>query len=143
MSANIVVEPLRGPGLLLLDVATGQLRPAPAQARKQGNLAQAEGHTFALYADAGVLYFQWDDHRWPILSPDVRVRYAHDLARKTTTFAVNDRVLEYPAWWRDDPQFEPLHPEADEDFDPLGYYAALKREPERLERLLRRWSGAA
>ena len=143
MSQHVIVEPLRGPaGLLALDTAAGTATPVDpaAPAVKQGNATRVSGHTFALYADGGMLWFQWDTRRWPFLADDLAVRYAHDLVARTTTFAVGDQSVTYPAWWRDDPLFDPLIPERDEEEDDLGYYAALRREPERLRRLLARWS---
>jgi len=141
--STIVVEPLHGDGMLLLDTASGRTAPAPADARKRGSVTQLEGHTFALYADGGVLYFQWDERRWPFAADAVHVRYGHDLQRKTSTFSVNERHIEYPAWWADDPHHEPLVPELDPDYDDLAWFAALKRDPERLAKLLQRWSAAA
>lgn len=135
----VVVEPLHGDGLLLLDPASGRTSPAPANARKQGSVTEFEGHVFALYAEGGGLVFQWDEQRWPFASDAVRVRYGHDPARKTTSFSVNERSIEYPAWWADDPQHDPVVPELDPDYDDLAWFAALKRDPGRLATLLKRW----
>ena len=146
MNQTVVVEPLSGTSsLVALDVATGRAVPVdPAvPAIKQGNATSVDGHTFALYAEGGTLWFQWDAQRWPFLADDLPVRYSHDLANKTTTFAVGDQSITYEAWWSDDPLFDPLIPERDEEMDNLGYYYALKSEPERLQRLLTRWSGNA
>ena len=146
MSQQVIVDPLSGAsGLLALDTATGRATPLAAGTRavKQGNSTIVDGHTFALYAQDGTLWFQWDARRWPFLAEDLPVRYSHDLAHKTTTFSVADQSITYEAWWSDDPQFEPLIPERDEEMDNLGYYYALKREPQRLQRLLARWSGKA
>jgi hypothetical protein len=146
MNRPIIVGSLNeAPSLLALDTTTGQTVPAPdgARAIKQGNSTSVDGHTFALYAEGGTLWFQWDTRRWPFMAKDLPVRYSHDFTNKTTTFSVGDQSITYEAWWSDDPQFEPLIPERDEEMDNLGYYYALKREPERLQRLLSRWSGKA
>ncbi len=147
MNRSVVVASLSDSSdqLLSLDTATGQTTPvAPGtRAVKQGNSANVDGHVFALYAENGTLWFQWDARRWLFLADDLPVRYSHDLANKTTTFSVADQSITYEAWWSDDPLFDPLIPERDEEMDNLGYYYALKSEPERLQRLLARWSGKA
>jgi len=142
VSGVIVVEPLHGDGLLLLDTASGRTAPAPANACKQGSVTEVGGHVFALYADGGTLVFQWDDQRWLFASDSVRVRYGHDAARRTTAFSVNERAIEYPAWWADDPQHDLLVPELDPDHDDLAWFATLKRDPARLATLLQRWRAA-
>jgi hypothetical protein len=139
---GIVVEPLHGEGLLLLDAASGRMSPAPARSRKQGCATEVEGQTFALYADGGLLVLQWNDRRWPFAADAVHVRYGHDLSRKTTSFSVDERRVEYRAWWADDPRYDPLVPELDAEQDDLAWIAALKRDPGRMATLLKRWSAA-
>jgi hypothetical protein len=134
-----------GADAVLLDTASGRATPAGAAraSGEAGNMSTVAGHVFALYAEGPTLWFQWDDRRWPLAANDTRLAYRHDLARAVTIFSVNDRAVEYPAWWRGDPHFDPLVPERDEDEDYLGYVMAVKRDPALQKTLLDAWSGAA
>jgi hypothetical protein len=86
--------------------------------------ATIEGQAFALHADQGALWLQWNERRWPLAG--VRLTYGHDLAAETTTFTADGQAITYPAWWRGDPTFEPLIPEEDEMQDWLAYVMAVK-----------------
>src|SRR3954469_25182604 len=92
---------------LFLDVASGRSAPAgmSPDTRAHGTLASIEGQTFALYADQDVLWFQWNERRWPLAG--VSLAYGHDLDAATTTFTADDRAITYPAWCRGDPAYEP------------------------------------
>ncbi|MEP6506569.1 MAG: hypothetical protein ABJD97_24755, partial [Betaproteobacteria bacterium] len=135
----------RGPReALLLDIDTGRSRPAgvPASTRGHGTLAIVDGQAFALYADAGVLWFQWNEQRWPFASDDLCLAYGHDLATATTTFGANDRTIAYAAWWRDDPAFDARVPEQDAQQDYLAYVVATQRDPVLQQSLLAAWQSA-
>jgi hypothetical protein len=126
---------------VLFDTATGLAKPESAPHRKaQGNLKRMAGGICALYAEQGALYLQIDKKRWNLSDPSVAVSYGHDLASKTTVFAVGGTKLEYPAWWRDAPDFEPTLPERDADEDYLGYIYAVARQPELKAALLKSWA---
>ncbi len=140
MTRQIMVKNGRGPrAALLLDVDTGRVAPSglSPDTPGHGTAAVIEGQTFAVYADGGTLWLQWNDARWPLAAADVRLKYMHDLDAATTTFSVNDRSFTYPAWWRDDPAFEPLLPEEDEHHDYLAYVVAVKQDPSLQQSLLR------
>lgn len=127
----------------LLDIVTGELKAADQAAKPVGNCRVEAGHTYALYADGGVLYVQRDAQRWPIASPEVNMRYGHDLDKETTTFDLVGHSIAYPAWWKDDPTFEPAIPERDEEEDYLAYLVSVWQQPDLQETLLKAWSGAA
>ncbi len=143
MNRQVLVEHLRRDEVAWLDTTTGRTTSTvvPAGTRHRGNVTRVAGHTFALYADAGVLYFQWDERRWPFSPDGAPLMYVHDLDKKTTTFSVDGKSVEYPAWWRDDPLFDPLVPERDQEEDDLGYYAALQENIDLQEAMLKAWGG--
>ncbi len=143
MGRQILVKRSRGPReTLLLDVDTGRSVPSGAapDAKGHGTLAIVEGQLFALYADGGALWLQWNERRWPFASPALRLGYRHDMAAAETTFSANDRTITYPAWWRDDPTFDPLIPEQDALEDYLGYVVATQGDAQLQQSLLRAWS---
>ena len=114
-----------------LDVGTGRLAPSgmPDDTPGHGTALVVDGQAFALYADDGTLWLQWDATRWPVAEHGLELRYAHDLHAASTTFSVNGRAITYPAWWRGDPAFEPLWPEEDERHDWFAYVMAVKESP--------------
>jgi hypothetical protein len=95
--------------------------------KSNGNFYEFGEHTFALYVDFGILYFQWNDHRWDMTSSNLVIEYQHDFKMQTTMFAVNGLKIEYPAWWKNDPHFDPNLPELDEDEDYFGYIFSVKQ----------------
>jgi hypothetical protein len=140
MTRQILVKNGRGPrAALLLDVDTGRVSASglPPDTPGHGTVAAIEGQVFAVYADAGTLWLQWNDARWPLAAQDLRLNYVHDLDAATTTFSVNERAFTYAAWWRDDPAFDPLLPEEDEHHDYLAYVVAVKQDPSLQQALLR------
>jgi len=140
MTRQILLKNGRGPrAALLLDVDTGRVAPSglPPETPAHGTVAVIEGQTFALYPEAGTLWLQWNDTRWPLASDDVRLNYVHDLDAATTTFSVNDRSFTYPAWWRGDPTFDPLVPEEDEHHDYLAFVVSAKQDRSLQASLLR------
>lgn len=139
MTRQILVKNGRGPrAALLFDIDSGRIAPSglPPETPGHGTVAVIEGQAFGVYADGGTLWLQWNDERWPIASDQVRLNYVHDLDAATTTFSVNDRAFTYPAWWRDDPAFDPLLPEEDEHRDYLAYVVAVKGDPSLQKALL-------
>ena len=143
MSRQILLKRARGPReTLLFDVATGRSAPAgvPPDARAHGTQANVADQSFALYADEGALWLQWNERRWPLASQDLRLGYAHDLAAAVTTFTAGDRSIAYPAWWRGDPAFDPLIPEQDEQEDYLAYVVAVWGDEALQARLLEAWA---
>ncbi len=143
MSLRVLISLLGGEcPLSWLDIETGRLAPAETGTNR-GLASTTEGNTFAVYVSAGTVWFQWNDRRWPFTDDDLPVRYSHDLATKTTTFSVADQSITYEAWWSTDPVFNPMAPELDEYWDDLGYYYALKQEPERLREMVEHWSRQA
>ena len=141
MTRHILVNRVQGPPELgQLDVGSGRFAPVdPASApRTHGVLAILEGQTFAIYVDAGALWLQWNERRWPMA--EVALSYGHDLDAETTTFTAADRSITYPAWWRGDPTFEPLIPERDEAEDWLAYAMAVKADAALQAGLLRGWA---
>jgi hypothetical protein len=143
MPRQLLLKRARGPrGTLLFDVATGRTAPAGdvAGARAQGTQATVAEQSFALYAEQGELWFQWNERRWPLAAPDLQLSYAHDLAAAATTFTAGDRSITYPAWWRGDPAFDPLVPEQDEQEDYLAYVVAVWSDPLLQASLLDAWA---
>ena len=143
MPRQLLLKRARGPrGTLSFDVATGRTAPAGdvAGARAHGTQATVAEQSFALYADQGELWFQWNERRWPLASADLELTYAHDLAAAVTTFTAGDRSITYPAWWRGDPAFDPLVPEQDEQEDYLAYVVAVWSEPALQASLLDAWA---
>ncbi len=141
MTRNTFVKRVQGvpePGRL--DIDTGRFTPVdPASApRTHGTLAVVQGQTFALYVDAGTLWLQWNERRWPMA--DLALTYGHDLEAQTTTFAAADRSITYPAWWRGDPAFDPLIPEEDELHDWLAYAAVVHSDPDMQASMLKSWA---
>lgn len=136
----VAVEPLHGAGLLLLDTATGRLAEAEPGATKRGCVTVLEGRVFALYADEGALYFQWDEDRWPMGIAAPAMHHGQDMAARTSTFAVGDRCITYPAWWAGDATYDPLAGGPDADYDDLAWFADLSRDAPRLAALRARWS---
>jgi hypothetical protein len=114
-----------------LDIATGRLTLATGDAgARRGSASTIGDATFALYADAGTLWFQWNDRRWDLADPGLQLTYGHHLAQRTTTFTASDQSITYPAWWIDDPAFEPMIPEQDRQEDYLAYVVFLKDNPD-------------
>ena len=143
MPRQILLQRARGPReAVLLDIDGGRSAPtgAPPGTCAHGTLATVEGQTFALYADQDALWFQWNERRWPLDAAGLQLRYVHDLAAATTTFTANDRSITYPAWWRDDPAFDPLVPEQDELEDWLAYVVAVQSDPQLQASLLQSWA---
>ncbi|MES2742073.1 MAG: hypothetical protein V4754_14130 [Pseudomonadota bacterium] len=142
---EIMLSRVDGPGFVLFDRAFGDvLACGDTDCRKtRGNMHSVGGHTFALYADEGQLYFQWGGRRWNMRDPDVKIRYRHDVDAKSSVFSVNDTSLAYPAWWRDDPAFNPNIPECDEDEDYLAYIFSVKNNLELQKTLRRTWDDSA
>lgn len=127
---------------MLLDTATGAARSSgDAGGTPRGTMRILDGRLVALYAQGGRLYLQIGIERWDLGDPATRIRYGHDLNLKTTRFECNGFVLEYPAWWRDDPAYDPFEPELDEDEDYLGYVHAVFQQPALQANLIRAWSG--
>ncbi len=124
-----------------LDIATGQLTFASADAgASRGNASTIGDDTFALYADADALWFQWNDRRWQLADPGLKLMYGHHLSQRTTTFAANDQSITYPAWWIDDPAFEPMIPEQDRQEDYLAYVVFIKDNPDFQASMLSNWN---
>jgi len=143
MSRQILLKRARGPReTVLFDVATGRSAPAavPPDARMHGTQATVAEQSFALYADNGELWFQWNERRWALASPDLHLSYAHDVAAALTTFTAGDRSITYPAWWRGDPAFDLLVPEQDEQEDYLAYVVAVWSDPPLQARLRDAWA---
>ncbi len=142
---EIMLSRVDGRGFVLYDVESGRGRACgDADARKtQGNMHSVGGHTFALYADGGQLYFQWNRRRWNLRDPDLKIKYRHDFEAKSSVFSANDASLAYPAWWRDDPAFNPNIPEYDEDEDYLAYVFSVKNNLELQKALKRTWDDSA
>ena len=141
MPRHIFVKRVQGPLVTgRFDIDKGLFTPVDPTSviRTHGTLAIVQGNTFALYADAGTLWLQWNERRWPMA--DVDVMYEHDLDEQTTTFTVADRSVTYPAWWRGDPTFEPLIPEEDEVHDWLAYAAVVNSDKDMQARMLKSWS---
>jgi hypothetical protein len=146
MARQILLKRGRGPReALLLDIDTGRSMPAGVSAvtKGHGTLATVAGQTFALYADTGMLFFQWNERRWPLAAPDLRLGYSHDLQTQETTFSAADKAIAYPAWWRGDATFDPLVPERDAHEDYLAYVVATQADPAVQQSLLRAWNSVA
>lgn len=128
-----------------LNPADGKLTPAAGAASvvAQGNFEHVGEYTFCLYVERGRLYFQADQQRWDFQSPACKLMYRHDIDRQVTQFSVAGKTFEYPAWWRNDPRFEPCLPELDEENDYLGYIFALKDNERLQNRMIEVWGKAA
>lgn len=142
-TSEIVLNHIFGQrGRVLFDVKTGAVNPCPEAKlqRAKGNLHSVAGHTFALYVEEGTLYIQCGNRRWNIAAPDLSISYGHDFQKKTTTFAIEGTEIRYPAWWVDDPHFDPNIPERDEDEDYLGYIFSVRQQPKLQQTLITSWS---
>jgi hypothetical protein len=142
MPRQILLKRARGPReTVQFDIDSGRIAPSglSPDTRGHGTTASVEGQSFALYAEGGVLWFQWNERRWPLVSGPLRLGYAHDMAAAVTTFTANERAIAYPAWWRDDPAFDPLIPERDEQEDYLAYIVAVQADPQLQASLLKAW----
>jgi len=139
MARAILLHRVQGPGhdALLLDADSGRLTPVDSSpdTRAHGTYATIAGQVFALYADAGALWLQWNARRWPLAT--TQLQYSHDLDAETTTFSADGHSFTYPAWWRGDPTFEPLVPERDEHEDWLAYVMVVQSEPRLQASMLR------
>jgi hypothetical protein len=132
MGHTVLVDRLYGPWeTVLLDVESGSCQTSQGNGNKptSGNVCLIAGQIFAVYVDESTLYFQWNDRRWNLTSPNINMRYRHDFERKVTVFSVDEKTIEYPAWWRDDPTFDPHIPERDEEEDYLGYVFSFSQNP--------------
>jgi len=131
--------------LVKFDTDTGKVwLPDSVGAPANGNLHTWDGHAAALYSDGERLVFQIDGQKWAMGAPDLQLRYAHDLAKATTTFSVQDAnagaAFEYPAWWKGNPAFGLSLPELDEDEDYFAYVCLVWRDPDLQGTLIRSWS---
>jgi hypothetical protein len=139
---ELVLARHSGPlGYVHFNVETGEAREflGTTHVKESGNLYTLQGNTFALYAQEGVLYFQWNKRRWDIVSLCPIISYRHDFQRRTTTFSIEDMKIEYPAWWKDDPAFDPCIPERDEEEDYLGYICAVSQSKTLQQALAQGW----
>jgi hypothetical protein len=68
-----------------------------------------------------------------------KIQYAHDFQKKTTTFSVENVTIQYPAWWANDPTFDPNEPERDEDEDLFAYVASLAHNEPLQRSLINTW----
>jgi hypothetical protein len=139
-AGNITLARAFGPpGKVSFNPITGMNSALPASEARPvtGNLCSVGRSTFALFLLDNVLYFQWDQRRWSM--DVVTIRYEHDFQQATTTFAVEGETVQYPAWWRDEPHYDPNVPERDADEDYLGYIALVSRDKDLREALKRSW----
>ncbi|MEN7433113.1 hypothetical protein VA599_20440 [Chromobacterium sp. TRC.1.1.SA] len=127
MKKNIVLKKATYPHeIVILDAESGRFSMQPAvDSIVQGNYAVVCGDEFGVFATGKNLYFQWNDKCWNFQDIGLMVKYQHDLQRGVTRFSIGDAVIEYPAWWVGDIDFDPNVPERDEDEDFLGYVAHL------------------
>jgi hypothetical protein len=133
-----------GASVAVLDVESGIAHAgAVGGETPNGNMRVVLGNTVALYAEGEHLFLQIGGRRWDLADPATVISYGHDLNRKTTTLQVGDLRLEYPAWWRDDPAYDPFIPELDEDEDYLAYVYSVAQQPALQENLIKVWSAAA
>ncbi|OUS14089.1 hypothetical protein A9Q89_01075 [Gammaproteobacteria bacterium 53_120_T64] len=143
MGNKVLVGRLYGPReILQLDVDSGAISSCAefVETKVTGNIYILDGHTFALYVEGSTLYFQWDDQRWDFSGLSLKVAYHHDFSRKITVFSVDNKLIEYPAWWNGDPLFDPNIPEYDEEEDYFGYIFSLKNNPSLQISLQKTWS---
>jgi len=123
-----------------LDCLTGAVTPVSVDSKASGNFHIEAGHVYALYAQGGVLYVQCDALRWPVGAPELTMGYGHDLEQQTTSFVLAGHRIVYPAWWANDPAFEPLIPERDEGEDYCAYLVSVWRQPGLQRSLCDAWS---
>lgn len=126
---------------VVLDTENGQFSPQlPGEAAdSQGNYMSIAGQDFSVFAADNHLYFQWNRKRWNLQDLGPKVKYAHDIPGKTTTFSVDDEHIRYPAWWVGDATFDPSLPERDEDEDFLAYVANLAQNQALQKMLIQSW----
>lgn len=109
-----------------------------------GNMHQVKGHTFALYAQDGKLYLQVDSKVWPFSTDGISLHYHHMLHQQQTHFAITspagDFSIDYPAWWAEIPDFEPVEPETDKDEDYLAYIYEVWQIPPLQQVLIKSWT---
>ncbi|WP_371766657.1 hypothetical protein [Massilia sp.] len=124
----------------MLDTALGifipQLGTAPTV---QGNYCVVAGQELSVFAADKNLYFQWNNSRWNFKDLASKVRYTHDFQDKTTSFSIGDMAVRYPAWWADDPTFDPNEPERDEGEDFFAYIASLAHNDLVQQNLINSW----
>jgi len=126
--------------IVLLDTAHGTFsHQANSTLDVQGNYMLKGVNEFAVFADHGDLYFQWNDRRWALHGIGARISYSHDFHRKVTKFSVDDESIEYQSWWAGDNTFNINIPERDEDEDYLAYVANLAQNEAMQQNLLRSW----
>jgi len=141
--SEIILNRIFGPPeRILLDTDTGRVNPMENtdQRNPTGNCCVLDSGIAALYVEKGVLYFQLNANRWDMASSILDMEYWHVFDKKNTIFSVDGIQIEYPAWWRDDPCFEPNLPEYDEVEDYLGYIYAVKQDEQLRLNLTNGWS---
>jgi hypothetical protein len=106
----------------------------------QGSYSKIDGDELGVFADGGNLFFQWNKQRWNFKDLSSKIRYGHDFKKKLTTFSVEDRSIQYPSWWADDPTFDPSVPERDEDEDFFAYVASLASNDGLQKILINSWN---
>jgi hypothetical protein len=105
----------------------------------QGNYFAVGDQELSGYASDRNLYLQWNDRRWNFKDLASKIRYAHDFQKKMTTFSVENVSIQYPAWWANDPTFDPNEPERDEDEDLFAYVASLAHNEPLQQSLINTW----
>lgn len=105
----------------------------------QGNYVSVDGQELSVFAADKNLFFQWNDRRWNFKDLASTVRYYHDFPTKTTTFSIDNVTIQYPAWWANDPTFDPNEPERDEDEDFFAYVAGLAHNDSLQRNLINSW----
>jgi len=105
----------------------------------QGNYFAVGDQELSVFASDRNLFLQWNDKRWNFKDLASKTRYAHDFQKKMTTFSVENVTIQYPAWWANDPTFDPNEPERDEEEDLFAYVASLVHNEQMQQRLINTW----
>ena len=110
----------------------------------RGNSDCIAGHSISIYARDGQLHLQIDGQSWLLSDTQLRLKFYHNVAKRTSHFALTspstDFAINYPAWWADIPDFEPIEPEMDKDEDYLAYIYEVWKTPSIQQTLLERWT---
>ena len=141
----ILSKPFDKGDLVDFDVSNGEVNTnVDESSRPKGNLHFLDHRCLAIYCEGNTLILQVGSDMWRLNSEDVKLRYFHNLANKTTCFEVKSPEkslsIEYKAWWAEIPGFEPVEPEMDEDEDFLGYVFAVWKNKQLQDRLISSWA---
>lgn len=86
---------------------------------------------------------QIDSQIWLLSATQLKLHFHHDMRKRQTHFAITspagDFSIDYPAWWAEIPDFEPVEPEMDKDEDYLAYIYEVWQTPSLQQALLKRW----